>query len=42
MNKYFHGKDAPEVDFNYICIPIILIDSFLEKDGKHYSQKECF
>ena len=27
----FHGKDAPEVDFNFVCIPRILIDSILEK-----------
>ena len=28
---YFHGKNAPEIGFNYICIPTILINFILKK-----------
>lgn len=38
ITKHFYGKDAREVGFNHICIPIILIDSILEEDGKFYRQ----
>lgn len=31
----FRGKDATEVGLNYIYIPIMLIGSVLEKDGKY-------
>ena len=34
----FHGKDEPKVGVNYICIPIRLIDSIVEKEGKYYSR----
>lgn len=40
----FHAKDEPEVDFKQICLPITLLESILEKDGKSYPEvflEEC-
>ena len=32
----FHGKDVPDVGFDYICLPVTLIDCTLEKVVKYY------
>ena len=40
----FHNKEIPKVGSNYICLAVILIEFFLQKDENCYPQvflKEC-
>ena len=40
----FHDKEIPKVDSNHTCLPIISLDSALNKDENYYPQvflKEC-
>lgn len=41
---YFHGKDAPVVGLNYICVPKILIDFVypLKRKKMESITQKCF